>query len=80
MILKILLIVWFFQKFQPIQVSLTTIALRNRTNKWIQLIYEFLTCPKCLGFWLGLIVTHSFYHSVIISICSILLYKITKND
>lgn len=41
----------------------------------LQLIGKLLSCAFCLGFWSGLVVTHSIFSAAIICIGSELIYR-----
>lgn len=63
-IIKSLLIAYFITRFQPFQDFIYNLKLK-RNNPITRLIYEFLSCLKCMSFWTALIITHNFYFSVI---------------
>ena len=68
LIIKMLALTWFITSFQPFQNILSKI---NPKNDWLNLITrclkEPLTCWKCAGFWITLIITQSFWLAIITS-------------
>lgn len=43
-------------------------------------LIELLSCPMCIGFWIGIIVTQDIYISAIVAIGSEILNKILLKD
>lgn len=76
MILKALLISWLWCSFEPIGYVLDEI---KPAKVWQQFLIDHVQCPKCIGFWLGFAMTQNIYHAIIVSICTLLLTKLTKH-
>jgi hypothetical protein len=65
-----------FTRFEPIQNQLKRIL--QLPGKIYLLIYKVLSCPTCLGLWVGLIITQNLYEASIISVFSSYLSYITN--
>lgn len=63
--------------------SITVLAVESKPTNWIFFqmtkklnirtaigILDFLRCPLCLGFWIGLIFTFSVPHAAVVSIAA----------
>lgn len=73
--IKAILISWFWTKFEPVKWLIDSYKFKNNL---IQFAWEHLTCPKCIGFWLGLALTQNIYLAIISSICTAILHKLTQ--
>lgn len=54
--IKIYLLCWFFTNFEPLTKLIDKVFLYNN-NKYLELVYEVLSCQYCLTFWTTLIIT-----------------------
>ena len=61
---------WWFVKFEPLQMTFDYIIKLLPINRLTNLLYESVGCPKCVGFWLTLICTGSFFTACVVSLCS----------
>lgn len=48
---------WWICSFAPIQ-NIVTLFLKDKSGIVEQLLYKVLTCAKCNGFWLGMLMFH----------------------
>ena len=76
-IFHLILITWFIINFEPGQNIFYRITERWN-NFFTNEMFNVLSCPKCLGFWLTLSCSFNFYYAVIVSIISYMLNKLTK--
>lgn len=72
MILEIFLICWFITEYEPIQDLLYTKFSQIETNSpWKKVVFDnlyiLLSCKKCLGFTLTLLVTMNIFTAIIVS-------------
>lgn len=79
--IKIILLVWFWCKFEPIQDGIdllwSRIPEKVSNNYFIDKIYILLGCQTCLSMWLTLIITGNIWISIAASIISSILKKIS---
>lgn len=65
--------------FQPI-LQTVRYQLENKLDKWYCYIpYKLITCAKCAGLWLGLIITMDLLSACVISILAELIFRKTFN-
>lgn len=57
-----------FTRFEPIQDQLKKLTLLK--GKFWHQTYKLLSCPTCVGFWLGLIYTQNLFTACITSVTS----------
>lgn len=75
--LKIYLICWFITNFEPISDPIDRFFL-NKRNSFMMLVYDVITCFKCLVFWSALIITYDFFSAVLLSLLAQIHTKIIK--
>lgn len=69
MILETFLLVWLITEYTPLHDLIERIELDKKWKKVVfDNLYILLTCKKCLGFSLGLILTGNIFSAIIISI------------
>lgn len=68
--LKAFFLAWFFTTNEPVQETLEKICFWLTTRfplitPIVEFIYDVLSCPYCLTFWLTLIWTLNFWYALI---------------
>lgn len=70
---KLILLTFLWCSFEPLKWGVEKL---NFQHPFLVLIFDNIQCPKCVGFWLGLIITQNIYIAIVVSICSIILAKL----
>ena len=76
---------WFITHFEPLQEFLTnylSILQIKKVNKSLfyilNLIYNIISCHKCLVFWSTLLITFNIWFAIYLSLMAYTLTKINK--
>jgi hypothetical protein len=62
--------VWWFIKFEPLQLAFDYIFKLLPINHFTNRLYEAVGCPKCVGFWAALFITGNFFTACVVSLLS----------
>lgn len=77
----LLLVIYFVDLAQPIQFIKKILNIHPTTKSespTTHAIVKLVSCAKCSGFWIGLIIYHDIWMALIVSISSEILHRLSK--